>query len=99
MLNNKLPTLFDNRGENTVLAALKRLLPLSNKLNVATGNFEIGSFLALEEMWKTLDRVRIVTGDETTKRTKREITAALEQASVESIEREEVRNYWSPGTY
>jgi hypothetical protein len=40
MLNKKLPTLFDNRGENTVLVALKRLLPLSNNLNVATGNFE-----------------------------------------------------------
>jgi SNF2 family DNA or RNA helicase len=87
-LTNKLSTLFDNRGENTVLAALQWLLPLSRDLNVATGNFEIGSFLALEGVWRSLEKIRIVTGDETTKRTRKEITAALEQMSVESIESE-----------
>ena len=46
--NAKIPTLVDNLGDNTVLNALKQLLPFAQALDVATGTFEIGSLLALD---------------------------------------------------
>ena len=87
----KLPVIIDNRGNNRVLSALQRLLPNLQRIDVATGVFEIGSFLLLEGFWQDLDRIRILMGDETTKRTKREIVQALLQASNDSIEREKER--------
>ncbi len=36
----KLPTIIDNQSPNTLLAALQRLLPEAQALNVATGYFE-----------------------------------------------------------
>lgn len=91
-MSTKLPTILDNRNENTVLAALKRLLPESRSLDVATGYFEIGSLLALDTFWNTLEKVRIVMGDETTKRTRRELDAAVKKMSDDSIEREKERD-------
>ncbi len=84
----KLPVIIDNRGENKVLNTLKRLLPNLQRIDVATGVFEIDSFLLLEGLWQDLQRIRILMGDETTRRTKREIVKALLQASNDSIERE-----------
>jgi superfamily II DNA or RNA helicase len=85
-------TILDNREGNTVLEALKRLLPESESLDVATGYFEIGSLLALDSYWNNLSKIRIVMGDETTKRTKNELTAVLEKDSTDSIEREKERD-------
>ena len=89
---DKLPVIIDNRGENKVLNALKRLLPNLQQMDVATGVFEIGSFLLLEGFWQELDKIRILMGDETTKRTKREIVKALLEVSNQSIEREKERD-------
>ena len=66
----KLPVIIDNRGDNRVLGALQRLLPNLQRMDVATGVFEIGSFLLLEGFWQDLERIRILMGDETTKGTK-----------------------------
>ncbi len=88
----KLPVIIDNRGDNKVLHALQRLLPNLQRMDVATGVFEIGSFLLLEGLWRDLERIRILMGDETTKRTKREIVKALLQVSNDSIEREKERD-------
>ena len=89
---DKLPVIIDNRGENKILRALKRLLPNLQRMDVATGVFEIGSFLLLEGLWQELERIRILMGDETTKRTKREIVKALLEVSTQSIEREKERD-------
>jgi SNF2 family DNA or RNA helicase len=61
-------------------------------MDIGTGVFEIGSFLLLEGLWQNLDRIRILMGDETTRRTKREIVKALLEVSNESIEREKERD-------
>lgn len=87
-MTTQLNTLLDNRGDNTVLEALKRLLPESRTLDIATGNFEIGSLLALDGCWNALEAIRILMGDETTRRTRAELVQALRDASQESIERE-----------
>jgi hypothetical protein len=88
----KLPVIIDNRGDNTVLQALKRLLPNLQKMDVATGTFEIGSFLSLEGFWQTLDKIRILMGDETSRTTKNQILKAILGDSNESIEQEKERN-------
>lgn len=88
----KLPTILDNRGDNTVLAALQKLLPLSEKVDIATGTFELGSLLALEPLWKALKKIRIIMGDETTRRTKKEILSALTAVTDYSIESEKERD-------
>jgi superfamily II DNA or RNA helicase len=88
----KLPVIIDNRKNNTVLRALQKLLPNLQKMDVATGTFEIGSFLLLEGLWQHLDKIRLLMGDETTRRTKREITEALLRTSNDSIEREKERD-------
>ena len=87
----KIPTLVDNRDDNTVLNALRKLLPYAHSLDVATGTFEIGSLLALDGLWQPLDKVRVLMGDETTKRTRVELIESLKQQSEASIESEKER--------
>ena len=53
----KLPVIIDNRGENTVVRALQRLLPNLQRMDVATGVFEVGSFLLMEGPWQDLDGI------------------------------------------
>ena len=59
--NAKLPTLIDNLPDNTMLDALKRLLPVTDFWDVATGTFEIGSLLALDGLWQPVQKIRILT--------------------------------------
>ena len=87
----KLPVILDNRGDNTVVNALRRLLPNLQRMDIATGVFEVGAFLLLEDLWRSLSGIRILMGDETTRRTRREIVQGLREASHDSIEREKER--------
>jgi len=89
---DKLPTIIDNRGDNTLLHALQRLLPWVQGLDITTGLFEMGSFLLLEQHWQGLDYIRILMGDETTRRTKKEIVESLRKKSDASIEGEKKRD-------
>ena len=76
-----LPVIMDNRGDNTVVNALRRLLPNLQKTDVATGIFEVGAFLLLKDLWRSLSGIRILVGDETTRRAKPEIVQTLREAS------------------
>ncbi len=91
-MTKRINTILDNQKENTVLESLKRLLPDSTNLDITTGVFEIGSLLALDGFWNHLEKVRIVMGDETTKRTRKELVDAIRKVSYESIEREKERD-------
>jgi len=53
----KSPVIIDNRGDNTVVHALQGLLPNLQRMDVAIGVFEVGSFLLLEGLWQDLDRI------------------------------------------
>jgi len=88
----KVPVIIDNRGDNSLLCALRRLLPNLQKVDIGTGMFEIGSFLLLEQLWQGLDKIRILMGDETTRRTKKEIVESLRKKSDASIEGEKERD-------
>ncbi len=82
----QIPTIIDNVDDNTLLEALKTLLINSIKLDIAAGTFEIGAFLSLGETWQHLDRIRILMGDETSKRTKKHLIEALQSVTDENLE-------------
>ncbi|MFC1737755.1 helicase-related protein [Planctomycetota bacterium] len=88
----KLPVIIDNRNDNTVLQALQKLLPNLQKMDIATGIFEVGSLLQLEGLWQQLDKIRVLMGNETTKTTKKVIVEGLIKKSNESIERQKEKD-------
>lgn len=85
-MTKKLSTIIDNRNDNTALEALKKLLPESDALDIASGYFEIGSLLALDGLWQPLNQIRILMGDEMTRRTKSELVNALVTKANDSVE-------------
>jgi phosphatidylserine/phosphatidylglycerophosphate/cardiolipin synthase-like enzyme len=48
-----------------------------NSLDIATGYFEIGALLKLDGYWQRLDKIRILMGDEVTRRTREALVAGL----------------------
>ena len=84
----QIPTLIDNIEGNTLQKVLESLLVKSIRLDIATGTFEIGAFLSLGETWQHLDGIRLLMGDETTKRTKDHLIRALQEATDANIESE-----------
>ena len=68
---------------------------LAHTFDVATGYFEIGALLALDGQWQKLDHMRILMGDEVSKRTKKALLAGIEGIKSkldDSIEREKEAN-------
>ncbi|MBS1790267.1 MAG: helicase [Acidobacteria bacterium] len=66
-----------------------------NSLDIATGYFEIGSLLRLDRQWQKLDKIRILMGEEVTRRTKDALLAGLAtvtNALEASIEKEKQTN-------
>lgn len=82
----QIPTLIDNVNGNTLLKVLESLLVKSAKLDIATGTFEIGAFLSLGKTWQHLDGIRLLMGDETTRRTKEHLIKALQEVTNDNIE-------------
>jgi len=69
---------------------------ISTSFDVATGCFEIGSFLALDGQWQKLEKIRLLMGSETTRRTRQALLEALRAGVTSqldlSIEREKDKN-------
>jgi hypothetical protein len=73
---------------------------LAHSFDIATGYFEIGALLALDGQWQKLDKIRILMGDEVSKRTKKTLLAGVEhikQKLDSSIEREKEQNDFLKG--
>jgi hypothetical protein len=62
-MSEKLPTIIDNAGENSVLVALKQILLGASRLDIATGFFEVSALLALGSAWQELEAIRIRRAD------------------------------------
>lgn len=63
--------LVDNSDADwKVLRYLHDWCQIAKQLDIATGYFEIGSLLALKDEWQKVDHIRILMGDEVSKRTK-----------------------------
>ena len=60
---------------------LRDWCPLASSIDIATGTFEIGGLLALEEAWQAVDQIRILMGDEVSRRTHQAFKEALAQIS------------------
>lgn len=74
---------------------------ISHQFDIATGYFEIGALLTLEGKWQQLDKIRILMGDEMTRRTKKTLIEALktdiEKKLNASIENEKEKNDFLKG--
>ena len=93
--------IVDNSDDDwKVLNYLAEWTEISSRFDIATGYFEIGSLLALDGKWQRLDQIRILMGDEVTKRTQRALlegTTRISQQLDESIEREKAKNDFLEG--
>lgn len=58
------PFIVDNpETDRWVWIALKNWCGLSRQLDIASGCFEMGALLCLEEEWRKADRIRLLRGD------------------------------------
>jgi len=73
---------------------------ISRQLDIATAYFEIGSLLALNGKWKDLAKIRILMGDEVSKRTQRafeEGLACIRRRLDDSLESEKQKSDFLDG--
>ena len=83
-----------------VLNYLAEWSEISHKFDIATGYFEIGALLALHGKWQKLDQIRILMGDDVTKRTHRALLEGLARVGQlldDSLEREKQKNDFLTG--
>jgi len=80
-MKNKESDIFivDNSGEWKVQKYLAEWCELSKKFDIATGYFEIGSLLDLDGKWQKLEKIRILMGDEVSKRTQQAFIEGLQK--------------------
>ena len=88
--------IVDNSDEHwKVLRYLRDWCNLSKGFDIASGYFEIGSLLALDGEWQKVDQIRILIGDEVTRRTKKAFQDGLSNVKNRldsSIETEKEKN-------
>ncbi len=90
--------IVDNSDKNwKVKNYLHEWADLAHTFDVATGYFEIGALLALDGQWQKLDKLRILMGDEVSKRTKDALLEGVKTALDVSIERTKEKNDFLSG--
>lgn len=73
---------------------------LSKAIDVATGYFEIGGLLGLKDEWQKVDALRILMGDEVSRRTKKAFAEGLQRVTSkldDSLETEKEKNDFLTG--
>lgn len=79
--------IVDNTEQDwKALEYVREWCEISEKIDIATGHFEIGAFLALDGAWQKVDGIRLLIGGDTSRTTADAIAAALD-ASIK-IERQ-----------
>lgn len=69
----------DNSSEDqTVKKYLTEWCQVSKQMDIATGYLEIGGLLDLDQSWQKLDKIRIILGNEMTKRTRNVIDSVVD---------------------
>ena len=93
--------IVDNSDQDwKVLNYLHDWCQLSERMDIATGYFEIGSLLGLKDEWQKVDQIRILMGDEVSQRTKKAFEKGLAQIQRlldGSIEQEKEKNDFLTG--
>ncbi|MEL4320313.1 helicase-related protein [Leifsonia sp. YIM 134122] len=73
--------IVDNTSEDwRALEYVRAWCELSSAIDIATGHFEIGAFLALDGEWQKVDKIRLLIGGETSRTTADAIAAALDNS-------------------
>lgn len=93
--------IVDNSDDDWKAARyLRDWCQLSKSIDIATGYFEIGALLALDGEWQKVDGIRVLMGDEVSRRTKKAFDEGLARISKrldDSIETEKRRNDFLDG--
>lgn len=80
--------IVDNEDEHwKALEYVRQWCEISSAVDIATGHFEIGAFLALDGEWQKVDKIRLLIGGETSRKTADAIAAALDDSI--KLERQE----------
>lgn len=94
--------IVDNSEDDwKVLRYLHDWCQISKQIDVAAGFFEVGALLALDGEWQKVGKIRILLGDEVSKRTRRAFESALKVAVEKldkSFELEKQKNHFLAGT-
>ncbi len=79
--------IVDNTDEEwKALQYVREWCDISSAIDIASGHFEIGAFLALDGAWQKVNKIRLLIGGETSRTTADAIAAALDTSIV--IERQ-----------
>lgn len=71
--------IVDNTNDDwKALQYVRAWCELSSSIDIATGHFEIGAFLALDGEWQKVDKIRLLIGGETSRSTADAVAAALD---------------------
>lgn len=95
MPNNNLYIVDNSTEEQSVKQYLMDWCDVSKQMDIATGYLEIGGLLALDSHWQKVDKLRIILGNEVTKRTKDvidEVVNSLLKGVKDSIDKEHEKN-------
>ena len=93
--------IVDNSLEDwKVVRYLHDWCQISKSIDIATGYFEIGSLLTLQDEWQKVDQIRILMGDQVSLRTRDAFAKGLERARAtldSSLEHEKRSNDFLEG--
>ena len=93
--------IVDNSDQEwKVMRYLRDWCQISKQIDIATGYFEIGSLLSLDGEWQKVDKIRILMGDEVSRRTRQAFELGLHSAKLlldKSIETEKEENDFLKG--
>lgn len=70
----------------TGLRYLEEWTGIAKSFDIATGFFEIGSLLALDGKWQSLEKIRLLMGAETTHRTRKALLEAVRTRAVAQLD-------------
>jgi len=79
---------------------LREWTDIATAFDIATGYFEIGALLALDGHWQKLEKIRVLMGDEVSKRTRNTLLDGVKRVQAtldESIEAEKEKNDFLTG--
>lgn len=74
-------TIIDNRHGNTLLTALQSMAGGARELHVATAFFSLDALLLLADVIASVDRVRLLFGDDSSPRQRQELLSRLQATS------------------
>lgn len=100
MAHKNLYIVDNSSGDQSVKHYLNEWCKVSKQMDIATGYLEIGGLLDLDQSWQKLDKIRIILGNEVTKRT-RDVLEEVKQAFItrikDSIDDEQEHNEFLKG--